>query len=332
MWFKGLVGFDEISPQNVRENLTIEETRLKSNVNGRSFQFGTLEIPSLEELKLQAAKINVPQGKIQVSEIVGNVQELHRDESNRNALFQAASQFNLLEMVGPEVTPEQGVDMYERDYTQGPACAIACGAGTIYRNYFVPLNQELGQSLHNQIDCLALVGKQLQKDKLLLWEMRNGYALLNQEGLLNINAQIHKLSFQEREHLKGKLKIGIQWNTEVTISESKHLVSQAYCSALPVAYSQIESIYWESFARLILEATYEATLYTALINLNNTGCHKVYLTLVGGGAFGNDMGWIIDSLHSSLVKFKDSPLDVQIVSYGVSNQDVSVMIKVLSDF
>jgi len=62
---------------------------------------------------------------------------LHCDIENTNALFQAASQFNLLEMIVPHISPEQGVDRYENDFTQGPACAIACGAGTIYRNYFV---------------------------------------------------------------------------------------------------------------------------------------------------------------------------------------------------
>jgi len=32
---------------------------------------------------------------------------------------------------------KHGVTRYQHDHTQGPACAIACGAATIYRNYFV---------------------------------------------------------------------------------------------------------------------------------------------------------------------------------------------------
>ena len=58
---------------------------------------------------------------------------------NAGALFQVASQLNLLEMTGPEVTPEDGVTIYQDDRTQGPACAIAAGAATIYRNYFAPV-------------------------------------------------------------------------------------------------------------------------------------------------------------------------------------------------
>ena len=88
-------------------------------------------------------------------QIVANVQDLHTDKNNAGALFQVASQFNLLEMVSPDITPEQGVDGYEFDHTQGPACAIAAGAGTIYRNYFVNVNGEVGQTASNQIDCLS---------------------------------------------------------------------------------------------------------------------------------------------------------------------------------
>jgi hypothetical protein len=65
---------------------------------------------------------------------------MHQSPKNAGALFQVASQFNLLEMVLPRVTPEHGVTRYAHDHTQGPACAIAAGAATIYRNYFVPVD------------------------------------------------------------------------------------------------------------------------------------------------------------------------------------------------
>ena len=157
--------------------------------------------------------------------------------------------------------------------------------------------------------------------------MKNGYALVNQKGLLTINKQISSLSNSEREHLKSKLKIGIQWNTEVTITKEKQFVSQIYCSALPVAYSDLESYYWESFARVILEATYEATFYASLINLEKTKSNKVFLTLVGGGAFGNHIDWILESLVKTIEKFKNAPLEVKIVSYSSSNAFLKEAIK-----
>ena len=326
MWFKKLTGFNEESPENVWENLFIEGSHLVSKVNGKRFQFGELETPTLDELKREALPKEIHEDVICISEVVRDVQLLHADPENVNALFQVASQFNLLEMVGPEVTPERGIDIYENDYTQGPACAIACGAGTIYRNYFATVNGQTGQSFDNQFDCLELIGKELNNDELQLWTMRNGYALASQSGLEVINSHLSLLSELEREALKGKLKIGLQWNTEVTFSENCQLVSQAFCSALPVAYSHVSPTHWEDFARLILEATYEATLCAALINLKKTNCNMVYLTLVGGGAFGNSFYWITESLTKALEKFRNTPLDVRIVSYGKSNPRIQELI------
>lgn len=318
MWFKKLTGFEEISPENVKENIIIDGQSLTSKVNGKSYQFGELQVPSLESLREEGEAYRESfDSKIKVTEVVADIQQLHINPANKNALFQVASQFNLLEMVGPEVTPERGVDIYDRDLTQGPACAIACGASTIYRNYFANVNGEIGQTRNNQIDCLEDIGRELNNDKLQLWEMKNGYALASQEGILNINKQLRKLSYNQREQLKGKLKIGLQRGAEVTISNTNQIVSQAYCSALPVAYSNIEFFYWENFARLILEASYEATLYSALKNYKKS--NKVFLTLVGGGAFGNEIDWILDSLFKAINKFKNTPLDVKIVSYGRSN-------------
>ena len=329
MWFKELVGFDEISPEDVRKYLEMDGSVLRSKVNGISYECGTLEIPTVQELREKVARMDMYTSQIKVSECVADVQKLHGDPANENALFQAASQFNLLEMVGPDITPEAGVGRYQFDYTQGPACAIACGAGTIYRNYFVPVGDQIGQAAENQIDCLDVISDYLDNPALNLWTMNNGYALVSQKGLLHINKTIAELSIEEREVLKGKLKVGIQWNTAVTLDAANHLVSQVYCSALPVAYSIIDFYYWESFARVILEATYEATLYAGLLNYEKTGCPKVYLTLVGGGAFGNEMNWIIESLYKAVSMCQHLPLDVQIVSYGSSKVAVRDLIKKL---
>ena len=88
---------------------------------------------------------------------------------------------------------------------------------------------------------------------------------------------------------------------------------------MPVAYSNVEADLWESFARLILEATYEATFWVALKNFQQTNSNKLFLTLVGGGAFGNKPYWILESLQKVISKFRNTPLDVKIVSYRVPN-------------
>ena len=51
MWFTELTGFVEESPDQVRQNLTLEGSTITSKINGRSMQAGILEIPSLLELR-----------------------------------------------------------------------------------------------------------------------------------------------------------------------------------------------------------------------------------------------------------------------------------------
>ena len=330
MWFEDLVGFQEDQPDQVRSKLIIDEEHLISKINGRTFRHGILEIPTLQELKEEIPLENT-KGTLSIEEIVGNVKELHELPMNEGACFQAASQFNLLEMVGPEVTPEQGVGIYENDYTQGPACAIACGAGTIYRNYFVALGTQIGQSKDRQVDCLEEIGIALGNSDSRLWKMVNGYALAEEQGLVEIQKRIDELDANEYEKLKNKLKIGIQWNTEVTTIPAEQLVTQVYCSALPIAYSNVALNYWESFAKLVLHATYEATFYVALKNYQINGNKKLYLTLVGGGVFGNEEDWIFEAIESAIRKFNHTPLEIAIVSYGQSNPMVAAFIEKLKD-
>jgi hypothetical protein len=327
MWFETLTGFSEESPQQVRANITVDGNALKSHVNGKVLVCGELETPSLAELRERVHSSGHKVGKISVREVVANGQDLHTNESNAGSLFQVASQFNLLEMVDPSVTPELGVGIYERDHTQGPACAVAAGAGTIYRNYFANVNGQTGQSAGNQIDCLADIGTALGNSESRLWEMRNGYALASHTGLVEISHRLRASSESELDRLRQLLRIGIQWNTQVTLNDSRHMVSQAYCSALPVAYSDHRhSNLWVEFARLVLEASYEATICTAILNSIRNGNNRLFLTLVGGGAFGNETPWIIDGIQRALNLYKHADLDVAIVSYGSSNQYIQRLV------
>jgi hypothetical protein len=322
MWFKKLIGFKEESHKQVQSNISIKDGVMTSLVNGKSYNCGRLEIPTLAELREQANTSYTGEVKIRISEVIGDVKTIYNDKANVGAMFQVASQFNLLEMVDPYRTPEAGVDIYEYDATQGPASAMSCGAGTIYRNYFVNINGRIGQTSDNQVDCLKDIGNELGNTNNKLWKMSNGYALVTEEGLNEINQTLSKMNKEQYNALKSKLRVGIQWNTEVILNDRKEKVNQVYCSALPVAYSRINDSLWEKFARLILEATYEATFYAALINYQKTGNNKLFLTLVGGGAFGNKKEWIIDAIRNSINKFINTPLDIMIVSYGRSKWEV----------
>ena len=328
MWFKDLMGFDELNPDQVRENIDIDETNMTSKVNGQSYTFGRLEITSLEELRKTVDLNQSSKLELNVSEVIGDVQHLHQLPENSGAIFQVASQFNLLEMSSPNVSPEQGVGIYQYDKTQGPACAISCGAGTIYRNYFVEVNSRVGQDASNQINTLDNLNIFLKNAHSNLWSMKNGYALIHDNtAAIKINDLLSKLTDKDYDYLKSKIKVGIQWNTEVTIGERGNLVTQVYCSALPISYSSVSTDLSERLARLILASAYESTFLAAIKNYSITGNNRLYLTLLGGGVFGNKINWITSAICDNLMKFKSFPLDVYIVSHSRSNIEVSDIIK-----
>jgi hypothetical protein len=322
-WFEKLTGFRETSYDETRSKLAIEGDRLGSLINGKSYGIGQLELTSLAELRLRLNSdkcgLSAP---TKVGIIVGDIRQMHHQPENAGALFQVASQFNLLEMVSPHVTPEHGVTRYQHDHTQGPACAIACGAATIYRNYFAPIDGRSGQTETRQLDGLRDIGKTLGdatgRAVGSLWEMKNGYALCSRDGLDAISQHLKTLGDDDLDVLRGKLFIGLHRNVEVTDApeEARQSVSQAFCSALPVAYTSVEPYRWEPFAVLVLEAAYEATLLAGALNVLRGASKTVLLTQLGGGAFGNRERWIHTAMHRALKMACSLGLDVKLVGYG----------------
>jgi hypothetical protein len=327
-WFEALTGFPETDYQTTRSRLAVEGTELVSRVNHARYGIGELELVSLQELRERVRVGGSAQGYLRVRVVTGDVRAMHRSADNAGALFQVASQFNLLEMVSPSVTPEQGVTRYQGDPTQGPACAIAAGAATIYRNYFAPCGDGHGQTRTRQIDGLADVGLALSGGLGIpvsaLWTMQNGYALATERGLDIIHRHLRTLTPDQTDGLRAKLRIGIHRDVEVTEAPGpdRPRVSQVFCSALPVAYSGVSAPLWRPFASLVLEAAYEATLWAAVINAQRGTSNRVLLTLLGGGAFGNEPGWIYAAIRRALTLVRSYDLDVRLVSYGSPSREM----------
>ena len=215
-----LTGFTEINYDETRSRLEIVGRELRSRINSRRYGIGRLELIPLRSLRERACSITCLPGRLKVRNVTGDVRHMHQLTEYSGALFQVASQFNLLEMVSPEVTPEHGVTRYDQDKTQGPACAIAAGAATIYRNYFAPVGGEFGQTSNRQLDGLADVAAALsgalRKPAGTLWTMRNGYALCSAEGLDAIGAHLSALDADETDALRALLRIGMHQDVEVT--------------------------------------------------------------------------------------------------------------------
>ena len=141
----------------------------------------------------------------------------------------------------------------------------------------------------------------------------------------------------------------MQWDTEVASAggaPASHRCTQVFCSALPIAYAHgVGKAEWEPLARLFLEAAYESTILVppppsrrhaiprahararwrrrarasqvgASLALHRGTRVTVYLTSLGGGAFGNPPEWILKAMSRALDLCADMPVDVRLVHYG----------------
>ena len=221
-------------------------------------------------------------------------------------------------MVGPAVTPNAGITSYHADGTQGPACALACPAGTVYRNYFVGGHGQGGPT-GRQIDLLEDVEVSFGGGR-KYWKMRNGYSLpLSSHSISALRADVDAGKIDVKS-AQDCLRVGVHWDTEVTagVGDGRPVrLAQVYCSAVPVGYDNTASRSdWEPLARLCLNACYEATLAVATILARRQNRRiRVFLTKVGGGVFGNSEIWISDAIRRALGIFQSERLDVHLVHF-----------------
>lgn len=373
-WYETLFGIVEGSSA-VQSNFSVDFANgvMTSAANNKSFQIGQFSTPSLNSLReLGRSKLADTCSNVESSVpfsfehvIQGDV--LLEHAKHPGAVFQAASQFNCLEFSNWKATPEQGVTWYSSDPTQGPACALACAAGTVVRNYFVNVpdhshtggsdtERRIGQYRDLQIDNLDALEVALNNQDEKYFNILNGYSFsAGAEPLARLSAVIEASkqappSQPSYEDLMGLVKIGLHADVGVTfrtrfegvVDVSEGLtVTQAYCSALSCAYSGIATAHWASFAKLVLDATYEATLWAAVLNavradnstpiVANVGGtetrefpapsqahkHDVFLSFIGGGVFGNDPEWISDAIGRALAIMHkhNAPIRVHIAHF-----------------
>eukprot|EP00760_Papus_ankaliazontas_P015223 PhM_4_TR16418/c0_g1_i1/m.48792 len=352
-FFSSVFGFDESKYATTQRTLNAMLTTTGETVWGNPVmafrvgdgedglrRIGAFETPSVRELRLRAGKElealsteerEALRGQTKATNVVGESGALHRDPSNEGCVFQAASQFNYLEFPSPNCCPEQGILQYVYDKTQGPACAIACPFGTAYRNYLVQMpDGTTGQTAENQLDGLSDVTAQLARlrDGVSFYVVKNGYI----DGRENDLKTLSTFLSDERKaaELRDLLRIGVQWNTQTDVG---HVVTQTYNSACSVGYSRHASPEaWRPFATLVLEGTYEATMWVAVLaNIERVRAGKapqpVQLTKVGGGVFGNDAAWIMQALEHArgVIDKAGVALDLRIVHFREIEDDYTAV-------
>mmetsp|Transcript_80377 Transcript_80377/g.236488 ORF Transcript_80377/g.236488 Transcript_80377/m.236488 type:complete len:462 (-) Transcript_80377:311-1696(-) len=318
-WFEDQFGFRERDYEETRSKLDCCGEVLTSKVNGRSFQVGPFDLPTVAALRSRRDKaVSAAPGDfggkgLTFRNLLGSTFDLHLDPANAGAVFQVASLFNCLETSQAGRGPEAGITAYATKSAQGPAAAVACPAATIYRNYYV---NGTGQ-LNNSVDCLSALGRFVRNEENRYWTMVRGYCLPVRPGHLADLSQAIAKDREYQQQAQSRVQVGIHWDTEVV--EGGHKVCQVFCSALPVSQmKQRPASDWAGLAEALLEAAYDATLMAGTIVAAERGVDRVrvYLTALGLGELGNRRQWVRQALHRALMANDDAPLDVMLVHYS----------------
>ena len=221
-----LIGFSDskVGYDRTKTLLEFDGQCIHSTKNGQRFGVGVFEFVRLSELRSRVAELRSSAcardetfpNRVYHNQPVGeNVQGYMKDSAYNLGLFQVASQFNLLEMADPSYTPEDGVDVYWFDRTQGPACATATLGATLFRNYFVEHDGRVGQSKEHQLNGLRelLTALDFEQDVHYLYE--NGYIRLGKDQLRSCASKISAMNSEQRIELMGNISVGIHWGCQV---------------------------------------------------------------------------------------------------------------------
>ena len=63
-------------------------------------------------------------------------------------------------------------------------------------------------------------------------------------------------------------------------------------------------------------------MWAAVLNAQRGASNVVFLTLLGGGAFGNPSSWIDAAMRRALKLMMTFDLDVRLVSYGTPSKEL----------
>ena len=219
------------------------------------------------------------------------VATLQADPANANCMFQAASNFSCIEAITESSFPDM-IDFttnYYKDLTQGPAASISAGPAAIAR-VLEPFSKQGSQTSLHQINVLDNLKE--------YYNIENGYVVNDK------TKGAKTFTVAEMNDILNKIKIGYvngadvvfggRHKTDMNVLKKPHQINQVFTAAMNLrqgdngkrnATLQDKEIK----ARTLLRGAYLGTYLCAL----KSRSPRLFLTLIGGGSFGNDISWIL---------------------------------------
>jgi len=277
-------------------------------------------------------------------------------ENNPGALFQIASTFNAL---------EGSMGLNEKDYgryietmqftpTQGENAALATMGATIIRKYCTPPINLL-ERLSNKITMNNKPGRSGTVFKIspaLIKEdgdvvaiglhsnvvVTSGYYGCYSEKFSgkfsksDPDAQARITFMEDRQIVKKDREPFFIFNSRLDLSDPKKLIriDQVFTAALRLEDTKDKTQI--ANAKILLKAAYQGTMLAAALRVlqtkeTNKKQKKVFLTLVGAGAFHNKIKWIVEILKEPwfIEIIEKFGLDVYLVIYPSTRSDKTTL-------
>ncbi len=287
---------------------------------------GTVDMYSLGQindtlLKRNPQPLGAPRFTIQVHNpnkpTLTDVRSLVALPENKDAGFQVASTFfGMLE--GGMSNPNKLVTDMLQGAAQGEEISISTAPATIYRKYFYPqgyLLEGLGNKARvftdnkgrERIDRNAATTYQYAyQDKL------NVAIGLHTGAVVSNGAATNPFKKPEPIDQQQQLPIFL-FNTGFIDSAKTQTVNLLFTAAYSLRDNEelAKNPSVVSFCRMLLEASYEATLKSLAL----TGQPKVFLTLMGASAFSNPIEWVGNAISREPIRstIVDNGLDVRLI-------------------
>jgi len=250
--------------------------------------------------------------------------------------------------------PDGGVEHMAYARVQGEAGAVSAMPGTIHKMYYhAPINMleyyngdnSIVKKDGNQIKIFIPVNNNGKVDyagtghkKFIKPKGKKGYPLKTSanpkesetptldEKLLEDDTFVrnfidnYKVAFTGGVQVTGGYFDSNQGN--VLVTDEDHVINHIYSVGLHLGRNRTEEFNYnpknknmKRLAQLLLYATYEGVIEAA-IKLEK---EKLYLTLVGGGAFNNDPQWICDAIMRIMPRIKESGIKTYLVIFDSKN-------------
>ncbi|MDP3889397.1 MAG: hypothetical protein Q8Q25_02555 [bacterium] len=341
-FFKNVVGMDEptfrktfgwdggklqkMTPEEYAAWVTDPRYPRREAISRGEFTFYTVK--DLDKAMVKLGGVRRPSFEIRIYDPrkpeLTDIRALQADPANKNAAFQLASTF-----FGPL---EGGMYKWSAELThmleaaaQGEEANISAAGAAIWRKYFMPTFAApagsslpgyyyLLENLKPTINPIKFGGESFDIDRNTVAKYKYNPNDIKKVGIgLHDNVLVTSgygpviigKSATDRRPNPNDTQEQIPLNKNQTIAQ---IFTSAY-NLVDVRKGGLKDTDPQAqFAQMLLEASYEGTLKAAYV----AGRQRVFLTLMGGGAFLNDMKWIANAITKpELVKFiRDTGMQV----------------------